>query len=111
MSKNIEYGLNRLVSAGLGKGWSKYWQEEFDKRTPLLKKHFILDQFASYFLPLKEYFRVREKIEKKLTEEEWLWLIRHAGIIQGKIEYARRMRSYLPHLSEEDVHRKLRYKK
>ena len=111
MSKNIKFGLDRLVEAGLGKNWSKSCHQEYEECTPLLKRHFMLEQFASWFLTDKEFFRQREAIEAKLTQGEWLWLIRHAGIVQGKIEYDRRMRLHFPHLTTEDILGKLGYKK
>ena len=110
MSKEIKFGLDRLVEAGLGKNWSEYWQEQYKRFTPLLKSHFMLEQFASYFLTKKEFFREREKIESKLTEDEWLFLIKNAGIVQGKIEYTRRMLLHFPHLTLDDIKRKLGYK-
>ena len=110
MSKEIKFGLDRLVESGLGKNWSEYWQEQYERLTPLLKRHFMLVQFASYFLTKKEFFREREKIECKLTEEDWLSLIKNAGIVQGKIEYSRRMLLHFPHLSLDDIKRKLSYK-
>ena len=53
MSKEIKFGLDRLVELGLGKNWSEYWQKNYEKSTPLLKRHFMLEQFASYFLTKK----------------------------------------------------------
>ena len=110
MNKEIKFGLDRLVESGLGKNWSEYWQKQYEKLTPLLKRHFMLEQFASYFLTKKEFFREREKIESKLTEDEWLFLIKNAGIVQGKIEYTRRMSLYFPHLTTDDIKKKLGYK-
>ena len=110
MSKEIKFGLDRLVEAGLGKNWSEYWREQYKRFTPLLKRHFMLEQFASYFLTKKEFFREREDIESKLTEDEWLLLIKNAGIVQGKIEYTRRMLLHFSHLTSDDIKRKLGYK-
>ena len=111
MRKNIKFGLDRLVESGLGINWSKYRHKEYAERTILLKRNFMLTQFASWFLNLKEYFQERDKIEAQLTEEEWLWLIRHTGVVQGKIEYDRRMRLHFPHLTTENILRKLEYKR
>jgi hypothetical protein len=110
MNKEIKFGLDRLLESGLGKNWSEYWQKHYEKLTPLLKRHFMLAQFASYFLTKKEFFRERAKIESKLTEDEWLFLIKNAGIVQGKIEYTRRMRLHFPNLTTDDIKQKLGYK-
>ena len=103
MDKEIKYGLDRLVKSGLGKNWSEYWQNEYQRRTPLLKRHFMLEQFASYFLTREEFFKEREKIERKFTKDEWSFLINNACVIQGKIEYSRRMRLYLSHPAPNDI--------
>ena len=108
--QEIDKILNKLVKKGLGPEWSEYWKEEFKERTPRLKKHFMLNQHFEEFLTQKEYFKIRNELEAKLTEEEWLWLIIHVGIIQGKIEYKRRMLLHFPHLTSSDIRQKLGYK-
>ena len=111
MTTRIQKILNKMARMRLGPEWSDYWQEFYNNAPWRVRKHFVLEQFISPILSTKEFLRERDRLEATLTEKEWLWLIRHAGIVQGKIERCRRMRLYLPHLSEEDVHRKLRYKK
>ena len=109
--REIEKVLNLLVKIGPGPEWSEYWHKEYKERTPRLKKLFILNIYGRRFLTSGDCLRIRKRLEAKLTKKEWLWRIDHAGIVQGKIEYARRMRIHFPHLTEEDVHRKLGYKK
>ena len=109
--REIEKVLNLLVKIGPGPAYSEYWHKEYKERTPRLKKLFILNIYGRRFLPSGTRLRIRKKIEVKLTEKEWLWRIAHAGVVQAKIEYSRRMRTHFPHLTEEDVHRKLGYKK
>ena len=95
----------------LGPEWSDYWQEFYNNAPWRVRKHFVLEQFISPILSTKEFLRERDRLEATLTEKEWLWLIRHAGIVQGKIERCRRMRLYLPYLTEEEIHQKLRCEK
>lgn len=109
--KEIEKVLNMLIKIGPGPEWSDYWHEEFKKRTPRLKKLFVLNIYGRKFLTSNACLRTREKIEAQLTEKEWLWRIAHTGIIQGKIEFHRRMLLHFPHLTTEDILRKLGYKK
>ena len=109
--REIEKVLNLLVKIGPGPEYSEYWHKEYKERTLRLKKLFILNIYGRRFLSSGTCFRIRKRIETQLTEQEWLWRVAHAGIVQAKIEYSRRMRLYFPHLSEEDVHRKLGYKK
>lgn len=95
----------------LGLEWSDYWQELYDNAPFRVRKHFMLGQFISPILSSKEFLKERDELEATLTEKEWLWLIRHTGIAQGKIEYDRRMRLHFPHLITEDILGKLGYKK
>lgn len=108
--KEAEKVLNLLVKNGPGPEYSEYWHKEYKERTPRLKKLFILNIYGRRFLSSGTCLSIRKRIEAQLTEEEWLWRIRHAGIVQGKIEYARRMQLHFPHLTNEDVLRKLGYK-
>lgn len=109
--REIEKVLNLLVKNGPGPEYSEYWHKEYKERTPRLKKLFMLNIYGRRFLSSGTCLRIREKIEAQLSEEEWLWRIRHAGIMQAKIEYSRRMRLHFPHLTTEDIQRKLGYKK
>lgn len=108
--KEAEKVLNLLVKNGPGPEYSEYWHKEYKERTPRLKKIFILNIYGRRFLSSGTCLSIRKRIEAQLTEEEWLWRIRHAGIVQGKIEYARRMQLHFPNLSNEDILRKLGYK-
>ena len=111
MSTRIQKILNKMAKMRLGPEWSDYWQELYNNAPFRVRKHFVLGQFISPILSTKEFLRERDVLEATLTEKEWLWLIRHAGIVQGKIEYNRRMRLYFPHLTTDDIKRKLGYKK
>lgn len=111
MSKRIQKILNKMARMQLGPEWSDYWQELYNNAPFRVRKHFVLEQFISPILSTKEFCRERDELEATLTEKEWLWIIRHAGIVQGKIEYTRRMCLHFPHLTTEDILRKLGYKK
>ena len=111
MRKRIQKILNKMARMRLGSEWSDYWQELYDNAPFRARKHFMLGQFISPILSSKEFLKERDELEATLTEKEWLWLIRHTGIAQGKIEYDRRMRLHFPHLTTEDILEKLGYKK
>ena len=99
MNKDIKFGLDRLVEAGLGPNWSEFWQEKY-KNAPLkVKRHFMLEQFASFFLTTKEFWKERDKIESTLTEEEWWYLLNQFASVHkmGFCAYSKRMQKYYPH--------------
>lgn len=111
MTTRIQKIVNKMARMRLGPEWSDYWQEFYNNAPFRVREHFVLEQFISPILSTKEFLIELDRLEATLTEKEWLWLIRHVGIVQGKIEYSRRMRIHFPRLTEEDVHRKLGYKK
>ena len=109
--QEIEEGLEELVSNGLGSVWDKFHRSVYEASTDLLKKLFMLNQYAGRFMPLAQYFGERDRLEAKLTQDEWAFRICYAGIVQAKIEYYRRMKKYYPNAERPmDSLRKIKMK-
>lgn len=93
MTTRVQKVVNKMARMRLGLEWSDYWQEFYNNAPFRVRKYFVLEQFISTILSTKEFLRDRDRLlETTLTEKEWLWLIKQAGIIQAQIEYDRRMR-------------------